>query len=199
LPTRELEERVKEYHKNKMRTTTITFRIDSGILQNLYDKADSDDISLNTLVNHILKRYVDWDMFIEGKGDMVPVSRPIVKEIFQRLRREEVIKVATEIGKSAVSDIFLFMKGGKIDLHSFMSWFLSRMKNCSEISDIRDERNGIHTYVLKHDLGENWSLYHKTILESIFNDMLETRIETSITRSTLCFKFEETNYDIIPN
>ena len=34
-------------------------------------------------------------------------------------------------------------------------------------------RNGTLTYVMKYDLGENWSLYHKTILEIIFKEAPE--------------------------
>jgi hypothetical protein len=172
------------------RTTTMTFRLDSNVLKKLYDKAELDDISVNTLVNHILKRYIEWDMF-ENKAGMVSLPSPVIRDLFQRLSKEEVIEIGTKIAKNAVYDIALFMKG-KIDPHSFISWFLSRMKNCSEI--VSTKENGFHTYILKHDLGENWSLYHKTILESIFTEILQKPIHTSTTGSTLAFKFETNRY-----
>ena len=175
--------------KNKTstkRTTTMTFRLDSNILQKLYDKAEQDDISVNTLVNHILKRYAEWDMF-ENKAGMVSLSKPVIKDLFQRLSKEEVIEIGTKIAKNAVYDMALFMKG-KIDPDSFVSWFLSRMKNCSEISS--NDEDGTTSYVMKHDLGENWSLYHKTIVESIFTEFLQHPIHTSMTGSTLVIKFE---------
>jgi hypothetical protein len=40
--------------------------------------------------------------------------------------------------------------------------------------------NGTYTCIMKHDLGENWSLYHKTILELIFKDILNKPINISI-------------------
>ena len=83
-----------------------------------------------------------------------------MKDLFQRLNNEEVIQIATNIAKNAVYDIALFMKG-KMDPDSFISWFLSRMKNCSEIMSTKE--NGVRTYIFKHDLGENWSLYHRRI------------------------------------
>ena len=174
--------------KNKIfkDTTTMTFRLDSNFLKKLYWKAEEDDISLNTLVNQIIKRYVEWDMF-ESKTGMVPVSKPVVKDLFQRLSKEEVIEIATKIAKNAVYDATLFMKG-KVDQRSFMSWFLSRMKNCSEISS-NDDEDGNSTYILKHDLGENWSLYHKIIVESIFSEVVQLPIYTSMTSSTLVIKF----------
>lgn len=175
--------------KNKTstkRTTTMTFRLDSNILQKLYYKAEQDDISVNTLVNQILKRYIEWDMS-ENKAGMVSLSGPVIKDLFQRLSKEEVIELGTKIAKNAVYDVALFMKG-KMDPDSFISWFLSRMKNCSEITSTKE--NGIRTYILKHDLGENWSLYHKTIVESIFTEFLQKPVYTSMTGSTLVVKFE---------
>jgi hypothetical protein len=124
---------------------------------------------------------------------MVLLSRPVIKDLFQRLSKEEVIEIGTKIAKDAVYDAALFMKG-KIDPDSFISWFLSRMKNCSEITSTKE--NGVRTYILKHDLGENWSLYHKTIVESIFTEVLQKPIHTSITSSTLVFKFENNRYSI---
>jgi hypothetical protein len=176
--------------KNR-KTTTITLRIDTDVMQSLYNKAGQDDISLNTLVNQVLKRYMEWDMY-EGKAGMIPLSKPVAKELFQRLSGEDLIKMAKGVAKNAVYDIALFMKGGKMDPDLFVSWFLSRMKNCSEITEtnVGEESSGIpHTYIIKHDLGENWSLFHKAMLESIFNDILSRPIHINVTGSTLTLQY----------
>src|SRR5919109_2096853 len=185
LSARELARKDNNFRKNR-KTTTITLRIDTDIMQNLYNKAEQDAISLNTLVNQILKRYVEWDMF-EAKVGMIPLSKPVAKELFQRLSREDIIKMAKDVAKNAVYDIALFMKGGKMDPDLFVSWFLSRMKNCSEITKANvgeESSESIHTYIIKHDLGENWSLYHKALLESIFNDLLARPIQINTTSTT---------------
>jgi HD superfamily phosphodiesterase len=86
------------------------------------------------------------------------------------MSKQEIIELATSIGKSATNDTALFMKS-KIDLDSFLSWFDVRMKNSSvEIS--HSIECSTHTYILKHDLGENYSLFQKTVLELIFGDVL---------------------------
>jgi hypothetical protein len=181
--------RVIEKNNNHKRTTaTITFRIDSNIMQKMNAKAEQEDISLNTLVNQILKRYVEWDMY-EGKAGMVPVNKSVLKKLFEGLEKEEVVNMSQDLAKNAVYNIALFMNGkSRLDTDSFVSWFLSRMKNCSEITE--NAENYTNTYILKHDLGENWSLYHKTVLESIFTEYLQKPIQTSITDSTLIFTFE---------
>jgi hypothetical protein len=190
LSARELARKDNNFRKNR-KTTTITLRIDTDIMQSLYNKAGQDGISLNTLVNQILKRYVEWDMF-GAKVGMIPLSKPVAKELFQRLSREDIIKMAKDVAKNAVYDIALFMKGGKMDPDLFVSWFLSRMKNCSEITETNvgeESSESPHTYIIKHDLGENWSLYHKALLESIFNDMLARPIQINTTGSTLTLQY----------
>ena len=45
--------------------------------------------------------------------------------------------------------------------------------------------------MMRHDLGENWSLYHKTVLELIFKETLNIPMQINITNSTLTFSFED--------
>ena len=151
LSSRQLAGKNENLRKNR-KTTTITLRIDTDVMQSLYNKAEQEDISLNTLFNQVLKRYVEWDIY-EGKAGMVPLSKQVVKDLFQRLSREDVMKMTKDVAKSAVYDIALFMKGGKMDPDSFVSWFLSRMKNCSEITGttVGEERQRKNSY-----------MYHKT-------------------------------------
>lgn len=177
-----------EWDKKQKKTTTITFRIDSNVMNKIYSKAEQENITLNTLINQILKRYVEWDMH-EGRAGMVPINKLVLKKLFHGLSEEEVVNMSRDLAKNAVYNIALFMKGkSKLDVDLFISWFMSRMKNCSEI--IENKENGTSTYIIKHDIGMNWSLYHKTILESIFMENLQKPVQTSITDSTFTFTFE---------
>jgi hypothetical protein len=176
-----------EKDRNSSKTTTMTFRIDSEVIRKINDEASHGAVSINALVNQILRRYVEWDMY-EHKAGMVPISKLVVSELFERLTKEEIIVLSRDVAKNAVYSTALFMKG-KADTGSFLEWFLSRMKTCSEISNNKRD-DGSQTYVLKHDLGENWSLYHKTVLESIFSDFLHDTIQISMTDSTLILTLE---------
>jgi hypothetical protein len=44
---------------------------------------------------------------------------------------------------------------------------------------------------MKHNLGEDWSLYHKTILELIFKEVLNKPINISISVSMLRISFKD--------
>ena len=170
------------------KTSTMTFRIDDNVLRILRTESERHQISLNTLINQLLKRFVEWDMY-ESKVGMIPIAKPIVVELFNKMSKEEISKMALDIGKNAVHDISLFMKN-KMDLDSFLSWFETRM-NSSLTETNHSIQNGFHVYVLKHELGENWSLYHKIILQSIFNEIFEKTVDIQISNTTIRFKFRQ--------
>ncbi|HEV2192648.1 MAG TPA: hypothetical protein VGR54_03405 [Nitrosopumilaceae archaeon] len=170
------------------KTATMTFRIDEDILNKLRAESENRETSLNTFVNQIFKRYVEWDMF-ESKVGMIPIAKPIVIELFGKMKKDEVTDMAVRIGKNVVRDIALFMKGD-IDLESFLSWLEARMK-ASSIEINHKIKNDTHTIILKHDLGENWSLYHKTVLELIFREVLDKNINFEYNAGMISFKFTE--------
>ena len=173
---------------NRKRTATMTFRIDEHILNQLKKESERRDISLNILVNHVLKQYVEWDMYA-CKAGMVPVAKPVVSALFDKMTPQETIELASKVGHTAIHDIALFMKS-KMDLHSFLSWFEMKMNN-SSIEFIHRLVNNTHTYVIKHELGYNWSLYQMTLLELMFSQVFEKQIDTSIYDTTLTFQFRE--------
>ncbi|MGC2570231.1 MAG: hypothetical protein WA364_01875 [Candidatus Nitrosopolaris sp.] len=137
------------------------------------------------MVNQILQRFVEWDMY-ESRLGMVSFLRPVAVELLKRMNRQEVIALAMGIGKSATNDAALFMKN-KMDLDSFLSWLEVGMRHsCVEIKHNVDDST--QTYILKHELGLNYSLFYKTIVESIFNDTLGKHIDCSYSDSMLSFK-----------
>jgi hypothetical protein len=174
------------------RTTTMTFRVYENLIRKLRDEAEDREISLNTLVNQIFNRYVEWDSY-ESKVGMIPIAKPILIQLFENISEDKIVEIATKVGRGAVKDIALFMKH-RIDIDSFLTWFETRMKTASvEISHQRlDDGNKIHSYIIKHDLGKNWSIFHKTIFEFILQEMLGKPLkEFTSTPTMFSFSFEE--------
>lgn len=168
------------------KSDTVSFRLDNLVLEKLRKEAEKQGLSLNILVNQILKRYTEWDMF-ESKVGMIPVARPILDALFKRFTEKEIIELAHTVGKNIVSDIAKFMKGD-MSLDSFMSWFETRMK-MSGFEMNHDVRGQNHTYIVKHDLGDNWSLYHKTVLELIFHDVFQKPIKIEMNARMITVTF----------
>jgi hypothetical protein len=56
---------------------------------------------------------------------MVPIAKPIVEELFTKMSSEQITDITMRVGKIEVQNAALFMKGVKLDLESFLSWFES--------------------------------------------------------------------------
>ena len=178
------------YKYRKLNSASLTFRLDEDNVKKLRIEAQKQGISLNSFVNQMLKSFLDWYIF-EPKVGFVPILKPVVKELFTKLSKEQITQIAANTGKEEVQNAVYFMKG-KIDLDSFLSWLENRMKNSSiQVSHTFDRPSMTHTYVIKHDICENWSLYLKQIIEYVFNDVFQKKVELSESSSMLTFKFNE--------
>lgn len=168
------------------RTVTVTFRLNENTITTLRAESERRHMSLNTMINQILQDFTAWYMF-EPKIGMVSLFKPVVAELFKKLTEQQLIEVAATVGKEATTDATLFMKR-KVDLDSFLSWLEVRMRTSSiEISHNSKESN--HTYVFKHDLGKNFSLFQKIMLELIFEEVFGIRIDCDCSDKILSFKF----------
>jgi hypothetical protein len=125
----------------------MTFRLDENLITTLRLESARQCVSLNTMVNQIIQRFVEWDMY-ESKLGMVSFLRPVAVELLNKMNEKEVITLARDVGKRATNDAALFMKN-KMDLDSFLSWLEIGMRNSSvEIKHNIDEST--QTYILKH-------------------------------------------------
>ncbi len=90
--------------------TTITFRIDTDTINKLRIESARQDISLNTSVDQILKRHVQWDMF-ERQAGIMPLAKPVVAQLLAYISKDDITSLAKNVAKSAVQDMMLVMKG----------------------------------------------------------------------------------------
>ncbi len=170
------------------KSKTIAFRIYEDILDKIDSEAKRREISLNKFTNQIFKNFLDWDM-LQSQAGMIPVAKLVIAEIFEKMTKEEIVDLAKRVGKDTMHDMVLFMKKN-MNLQCFLSWIETWIKKNSTAGFTYTKENGTYTCVMKHDLGENWSLYHKTTLELIFKEVLNKSIDINISASMLRFTFK---------
>jgi hypothetical protein len=158
--------------------------MDDDLLVLLRKESENKEISLNNLVNQILRQYTRWNLF-QSRVGMIPLAKPVLCAIFDKMDESDINDLASNVGKDAIRDIILFMEG-RVDVDSFLSWFELRMKNSFvEVNHV--ENGATHTFIMKHELGYNWSLYHQKLLIAIFNEIFKMPIKITITKATLSF------------
>ena len=171
------------------KSSTITFRLDENTIKRLRNESGHRQVSTNTLVNQALKQFLDWGMYESSVGFVI-INKQVFVHVFGKLSQKEIVDVATRVGKDEVKNMALFMKG-RIDIQSFLEWFELRMINSAvQVSHIHED-DDFHRYVMKHELGKNWSVYHKTILELIFEEVFNKKMDVKIDKTMISFEFSE--------
>jgi hypothetical protein len=187
---------LKEYTYQSRKTRSVTFRLDSTVIDELQTEANNREISLNVLVNQILKRYEEWDRY-ESKIGMIPVPRVILSNLIDKAisiakssgikdidhYRDEVIKQAADLAFSLMKDSVLFMKK-QYNLWVVLSVLEEYMKVSGIKADHKIEGSRKHVFIIQHELGENWSLFTKELLALIFEKLANVRAEINVTPNT---------------
>ena len=179
------------------KTKSITFRLDSTVVEELQRDANEGEISLNVLVNQVLKRYVEWDRY-ENKLGMMPIPKlmlaTLIDEAMQLAAdakitdlesyRAKIVNNAAQTALKVMKDSVLFMRK-EYSFWTVLDVLRQYMKVAGIISDHRIEMGRKHVFIIKHDLGENWSLFAKELLSKIFIELAQVRAEISTTPKTV--------------
>lgn len=178
------------------KTRSVTFRLDSSVIDELQAEADNREISLNVLVNQVMKRYSEWDRF-ENKIGMMPVPKVILSSLIDKAisvakssgikdidrYRDEIIKQAAQLAFGLMKDSVLFMKR-QYNLWVVLAVLEEYMKVSGIKADHKIEGSRKHVFIIQHELGENWSLFTKELLGLIFQNLANVRAEISTTPNT---------------
>jgi hypothetical protein len=178
------------------KTRSVTFRLDASVIDELQTEADTREISLNVLVNQVLKRYAEWDRF-ESKLGMMPVPKVMLSTLIDKSisvarasgikdverYRDDIIKQAAQIAFDLMKDAVLYMKR-HYSLWVVLAVLEEYMKVSGINADHKLEGSRKHVFVIQHELGENWSLFTKELLALIFQNLANVRADISITANT---------------
>ncbi len=141
----------------KARTVPKSFRVDEPALQAMERDAESQNVSLNTLVNQIFKQYADYDRFAR-KISTIKLSSSTFRSLLSGLDAEKVIEVAAASG-SGVPQAFATAKSGRVDMKALLDHlrYLATYARLCEMSETADQQT--HNITLIHDFGLNWSIF----------------------------------------
>lgn len=183
-----------------VKTRSITFRLESTIIEELQAEAEYRETSLNVLINQVLRRYSNWERY-ENKMGMLPIPKVILSSLMDEIMRigkekgiEDIIAFRTAIIKELSLTAFTFLKDSVLlmkknyNIKTVLEVLEQYMKVVGINSDHRIEDDGKHIYVIQHRLGENWSLFIKEFLILLFENLGKVKVDISSTQNTTVAK-----------
>jgi hypothetical protein len=182
------------------KTRSITFRLESSIIEELQTEAEYRETSLNVLINQILRRYSNWERY-ENKMGMIPIPKVMLSGILDEMLKigkdsgvEDIVDFRDKLIKELSQTAFAFLKDSVLlikknyNLLVVLEVLEQYMKVVGINSDHRIEDDGKHVYVIQHKLGENWSSFIKEFLILIFENLGKVKVDISSTENTTVAK-----------
>jgi hypothetical protein len=144
-----------------------SFRIDKGFAEILNHEADRMGISVNAMMNSILKQYTEFTRF-QSKLDMIIINREIFKNVLNYIEENQAYNLGLDLGRELPNDTILFWKK-HISLESVIEYIekiiciYGQMGTYDEITESTSR-----IIVIRHRLGLKGSKFLMGFLKSLF-------------------------------
>lgn len=171
-------------HHQQHQSESITFRLDNTILNKLHHEAEQKDISVNTLVSHIIRSHIDWHSNA-AKAGFVTVRRGLLSNLINRLPEKEISSIAEYIAKTETKDFVLLLRN-EYNIESALDVIETWIK-ISGYPYRHDVNYTLHSYMIQHDMGKNWSLYLAELYRFLFEEFGLKKVEFDLNHNTLDF------------
>ncbi len=168
------------------KTQSVSYRLDAKVLEEIIREASVRETSANTLVNQVLRRFVEFDRYQQHLGTL-PVPKQLLMDMINGYDDRE-IKSFAERAFRILRDSVLFMQRRQ-DLSAFLNVLEEYTKVAGIASDHRINGSK-HTFVIQHDMGLKWSEFTKELLSMIFEKLADKRANFEITESCVIATIE---------
>lgn len=169
-------------------STTRSFRLNSNLSTIIDDEADRMGISVNAMMNIVLKQYCECTRF-QSKLDMIILNREIFTTLLNLIDDDEVYNLGIKLGETIPHDIILFWKK-KFTLDTiieYMEKIICRYGYIGTFDEIVE--NDIRIIIIRHRLGSKGSSFLKGYLKSLFNH-LDIEHSIDITNCSIKIQFK---------
>jgi len=174
----------------KNKTVTRTARIDEAYDDVLKNEAAREGISVNSLVDKILRRYSHSYRYFEGQAAII-LSFPTVSNLLKYMETEEMMQLGEKLGKERPKNLLL-KRGLPINYEALLwyitdtlgetaSWFQARYNQL-------EDRDLLH---LSHTLGEKWGAFVTSYMESLFREILGVIPEIEMVGSSITISLDK--------
>ena len=187
-----IREKLQESNKRK-KTTTRTFRIKDKWDLILLEEAERQNISVNLLIDKILRRYALFDRFTD-RIDVINLSASTFKELIQFLPDDRLAKKGEKCGSlDAVEffnsigyphkyETFVYLITEHFGSPKYTRWF-----QC-----FHHKLPNHDLFHLQHNLGRKWSVFVDNYLRAILKTIIKTKVESQIYDFAVTLKISHT-------
>ncbi len=164
-----------------------SLRLDEDVDNSLHSYALQEGISLNSVVNRALRRYVVWDVNSSRFGGVTLAAASLTK-ILTYLSDEEVREYARWVAENSLRDLVTFFYG-KVTLDTVLKALRLLGEYGGHFKFQESVKDHTRTVVLKHGRGMKWSILYEEQFRYEVEKLLGGRVETERTENQVTLRF----------
>lgn len=164
-----------------------SLRLDEDIDKSLHKYALQEGISVNSLVNRALRRYVVWDVNASRFG-FVSLAGASLTKIMTYLSDDEVRELAQWVGENSVRDFVTFFFGD-VTLHTLLKGLKLLGEYGGHFEYVESTSGQIRSVVLKHSRGIKWSIQCEEQVRYVVEKFLGLKVASERTENQVTFRF----------
>lgn len=172
----------------KSSTTGVTFRLPSEKLNTLRKVSETKNITPNTLVNQIIKAYLDLHSRA-ARARLYYLPKSFLIRLIYELTEDELNELARDTAKNDLVDMSLFLRGGftPASLSDIAETWL-RIAQMPYRCEINGDNCNI---IIEHDMGLKYSHLMKEISRYLLEIAFEAKSSCGVTENTVIIKLEQ--------
>jgi hypothetical protein len=151
----------------KKDSITLSCRLDKTLYNLLQKDCKSRGISLNSLINSVMKKYLSWEKYAAEIG-YVPLARDTVRLIFDNLDDKTIENIASRVGRTIPREMILLMFN-KTDFDSIISFMEI---TSARYGMVQHNINGdIHELIVHHGVSKKFSTFLASVGRTMAEDL----------------------------
>jgi len=165
-------------------STTRSFRVDNDLSKILDEEAERMGVSVNGLVNMILKRYAEFTRFL-SKIDLVIINRELLNSLLDSYTEEEIYGLGISLGEIIPRDTILFWKKTLTQetVVDYIEKIICRYGYLGTYDEVN--QNDLKIIVIRHRLGRKGSQFFHGYLKSALKSTLNIEGSFELTDSSV--------------
>jgi hypothetical protein len=167
--------RVLEVGEIALRSKSIHqgFRIDEDVLAGIKKEALKRELSLNKLINKILKDWVSRDMYFSELG-FIPTSKESIRIWLEKLEEKDIIEDAKEFGRTRAQDYVMYFFG-EVTIHTLLQ-FLEILFSRFPAYQHKINNNN-HCFTVNHDVSRNYTIFFGVLLKALIEPIINNPVK----------------------
>jgi len=171
----------------RKKTVLRTIRLPQEMDRQLQEDAEANGMTVNGLMNRILRKYIKWDTHIE-KLKFVSITNETLKFLLEACSDNEIERIATDIGCKTIESITLFWFH-KLNLETALKTASIYGRYSGLLTSEIKVDEGNYTIIFHHELGDKWSLFLKCAINQFVKTTLGIVPQIQISNNVVLVSF----------